>query len=147
MSILNFTLKEWGERVLIMLPCAANPFNFKISLKHNIEKLTIFLPPLVGYSNLSSAPTTSAIRANQKAENRNRADNRSKRIARTTEISHNQSPFRQRCNEYFITLSPLYWLEILSFRLTTKKLLFDILKNLVTFTASNHCMCGEKRYN
>ena len=63
----------------------------------------------------------------------------------TNEISHNQSSFSQACNPYFLALLQPYWREILAFRSSSKKLIFDILKNLVTFTASNHCMCGEKR--
>lgn len=122
-------------------------YTLKISPKDNMAKDVFYHSPLVGYSFLSSAYKTSSTRNVLIGENNAGSCNSVQITTSAVEFIYEHPLARRKHQSHFS-----YWPHpnpsgFYVLQQPVEKLLFDILKNLVTFTASNHCMYGGKRYN
>jgi hypothetical protein len=138
-ALLNKRWKTW--RIAVRLRCSKNSF------KNNTDSSDFFHSPLVGYYRLSSVIKTFTTSHSLFRKPIRRSANSIETPQPDVEISNEHT---LGCRHYmgYFSLWPIRMeAGFYVLCLPIEKLLFDILKNLVTFTPSNHCMYGGKRYN
>ena len=147
MNIRNFPeIKSSHLPVLSVLRIIFS-LSLKSSSNHNMKECIATRSPFVGYSNLPYIKPIFTTRAAFNIKNRSNESKSDEIMPLTAEITHKLLSVRRALQGGFTFVMKKRTSGIDTFRLPAKKLLFDILKNLVTFTASNHCMYGGKRYN
>lgn len=145
MSRRNLKTVRWGTGMAEVVENTFTLGKVKNSYNSNMTSLVMGNEPLMGYSSLSSCKLTFATGVITPSGGIGCLAGRVKTLPPTVELFHKLTLYRKTKMVPILSSSELDWrLNLLSI-VPVKKLLFDILKNLVTFTASNHCMCGKKR--